>query len=89
MVARTYRVTGRVQGVGYRYFARAAALRLGARGWVRNRADGSVEVHAEADGAVLETLRKELERGPSMSWVSEVSEEQATVGNCTSFEIRG
>jgi acylphosphatase len=89
MMARSYRVTGRVQGVGYRYFARTAALRMGVRGWVRNRADGNVEVHAEAECVVLEAFRTELERGPSLAWVSEVKEEPANVGGCISFEIRG
>jgi acylphosphatase len=89
MMARGYRVTGSVQGVGYRYFARTAALRMGVRGWVRNRADGHVEVHAEAESAVLEAFRAELEQGPPLARVSEVREEPATVGACTSFEIRG
>jgi acylphosphatase len=47
---------GRVQGVGFRAFAQEAALQLGARGWVRNRADGAVEMEAEADASVIEQL---------------------------------
>ena len=48
MAARRYRLTGRVQGVGFRYFTYRSAQRLGVTGWVRNREDGDVEVHAEA-----------------------------------------
>ena len=58
------RVTGVVQGVGFRWFVRERARRLGLAGWVRNRADGSVEVAASGDGGQLALLRAELERGP-------------------------
>jgi acylphosphatase len=86
--ARSYRIRGRVQGVGYRYFAQQIALRLGVRGWVRNMANGDVEAHAEAEREVLERFRAELERGPSFSRVSEVIEEDALAdGRSTSFEI--
>ena len=58
------RVTGNVQGVGFRWFVRERARRLGLAGWVRNLADGTVEVAAEGDGTQLALLRAELERGP-------------------------
>jgi acylphosphatase len=86
--ARRYRISGRVQGVGYRYFARRIALGLGVRGWVRNLPDGSVEVHAEGADAVLETFRAELERGPAASEVDEVNVESAPAGSHPTFEIR-
>ena len=89
MVARSYRVAGRVQGVGYRYFVREVALRLGVRGWVRNRADGHVEVHGEAEAEVLTAFRLELEEGARLARVSEVLETPAAIGSHTSFEIRG
>ena len=89
-LARHYRVRGRVQGVGYRYFAQRIALRLGVRGWVRNVPNGEVEVYAEASGAVLSQFRRELERGPVASEVSEVIEEVAELTDrFSSFEIRG
>jgi acylphosphatase len=87
-LARRYRISGRVQGVGYRYFTLRIALRLGVRGWVRNRPDGSVEIHAEAAAAVLEEFRAELERGPVSSEVREVTVESARVGPHATFEIR-
>jgi len=90
ILARHYRIRGRVQGVGYRYFALRTALRLGVRGWVRNRHDGGVEVHAEAAGNVLQSFRSELERGPAHSEVTEVIEESLEPSDhFTSFEIRG
>ena len=88
--ARSYRIRGRVQGVGYRYFAQQIALRLGVRGWVRNLPDGDVEAHAEAESDILDRFRAELERGPSFSRVSEVIEEDVPVeGRVTQFSIRG
>ena len=58
------RVTGVVQGVGFRWFVRERARRLGLAGWVRNLPDGSVEVLAKGDEGQLDLLRGELRRGP-------------------------
>lgn len=57
-------VHGRVQGVGFRWWARRQAEALGLRGSVRNRADGTVEVHAIGGAAEVERFRAALERGP-------------------------
>ena len=87
-VARHYRIRGRVQGVGYRYFARGIALRLGVRGFVRNLPDGDVEVHAQAGAEILREFRAELERGPVSSRVQEIVENAATLTDrYSSFEI--
>jgi acylphosphatase len=59
------RVTGVVQGVGYRWFVRERARRLGLSGWVRNLPDGSVEVVASGENGQVELLRGELLLGPS------------------------
>ena len=72
MARQRYRVTGIVQGVGFRYWAHHTASSLGLRGWVRNLPDGSVEVVAEGDLSTLHALEKELWRGPIVSTVSEV-----------------
>lgn len=88
--AKRYLIRGRVQGVGYRYFAREAADRRGIQGYVRNLRGGDVEVHAEAEGATLELFKRELERGPRMSEVSEVIESDVPIsGLYSSFLIRG
>ena len=57
-------VRGRVQGVGFRWFVREEAQRLGLAGWVRNLADGGVEVAAEGDDASIEALRRIVREGP-------------------------
>jgi len=77
--ARMYYVSGTVQGVGYRYFAQTAALRLGMAGYVKNLGDGRVEVYAVGSAAQLLALKQELERGPRAASVDEVMEEEAGV----------
>jgi len=88
--AKRYLVRGRVQGVGYRYFAASAAQRLGVKGFVRNLVSGDVEVHAEADDETLEAFKRELKCGPRMSQVDEVIESDVSdSGLYSSFLIRG
>ena len=69
------RVTGRVQGVGFRYYVVTEAAGLGLTGWVRNRRDGSVEVMAEGGRGKLTALVEALKRGSRSSIVSEVQTE--------------
>ena len=88
--AKRYVVRGRVQGVGYRYFAQGLAERLGVTGFVRNLPTGEVEVHAEADDVALQLFKQELERGPRMGRVTEVVESDVDgSGQFSSFLIRG
>jgi acylphosphatase len=68
------RVRGLVQGVGFRWFVRERARRLGLAGWVRNLPDGSVEVMASGDPGQLDLLRAELQRGPSGASVEALDE---------------
>jgi acylphosphatase len=72
--ARRFVVKGRVQGVGYRYFAIRAAAETGVVGTVRNLPDGSVEAIAEGSVEALEEFRQELARGPSYGHVTSVDE---------------
>lgn len=72
MVAARYKVIGRVQGVGFRYFAQRAGRELGLRGWVRNAADGSVEVVARGPAARLRQMEAQLRQGPPSAWVEAV-----------------
>lgn len=68
-------LSGRVQGVGYRWFAREQARELGVRGWVRNLPDGSVEVAASApDAAALARFVDRLRIGPRGANVASVRE---------------
>lgn len=66
------RIDGQVQGVGYRDAMRREAARLGATGWVRNRADGSVEALAQGGGTVVEALLAWARRGPPAARVERV-----------------
>jgi acylphosphatase len=77
--ARRYRISGRVQGVGFRYFASRVARHLGLTGYAKNLRDGSVEVYAIGTGATLAALRKELQSGPRSAMVSDVLEEDAAI----------
>lgn len=71
-VTRHYLVSGRVQGVGYRWFAVEAARREGLAGHVRNLPDGRVEVMAEGDAEGLSRFETALWRGPSRGRVEQV-----------------
>lgn len=77
--ARRYFVSGVVQGVGYRHFARGAAQRTGVTGYVRNLSDGRVEVYAIGQPGNLNELRTRLECGPRGASVSDVQQEDAAV----------
>ena len=67
-----YRVTGRVQGVGFRWWTRSQATRLGVTGTVRNMPDGAVVVHARGTEEQLASLHVELGKGPFGSCVASV-----------------
>lgn len=68
------RITGRVQGVGFRWFVREEARRLGLSGWVTNLPGGEVEVKASGEGSSLERLRRALAVGPTGADVRELSD---------------
>lgn len=74
------RVSGIVQGVGFRYFVQRRAKALGISGYVRNVPNGDVETAAEGNRAALEELVKDLRQGPPMSSVTEVSVEWSENG---------
>lgn len=86
-IARRWFIRGRVQGVGFRYFAQKSALDLGLRGYTRNLDDGRVEVYAAGPASKLEELAGLLHRGPRWADVHGVSEEEAAIERHTSFEI--
>jgi len=65
-------VYGRVQGVGFRFFVLQQAMELGLTGWVRNLADGTVEVLAEGDIESLQELLTALHQGPNAAFVQDV-----------------
>ena len=67
------KITGKVQGVGFRYFVQKRAAEFNVTGWVKNMPDGSVAVMAQGDETDMDTFLDHLKAGPSMSKVSGVS----------------
>ncbi len=82
-------VQGRVQGVGYRWFAREAARNLGIKGFVRNLPNGDVEIVAQGTPEVLDQFIQELSRGPAFAHVVnlEIEELNLPEDRYRSFEI--
>lgn len=72
MVTRRLQITGRVQGVGFRYAMQDEAARRGVRGWVRNRSDGSVEALLQGDADAVEALTAWARQGPRGARVAEL-----------------
>lgn len=65
-------VSGRVQGVGFRYFVERIAQSMGVVGEVRNLGDGRVEIRAEGEEALLDSFLKKVEQGPGLSHVTSI-----------------
>lgn len=74
MTAKRLRIAGRVQGVGYRDWMARTAASLGVSGWVRNRADGTVEALVHGPTAAVEELLRACRRGPRFARVDEIEE---------------
>jgi acylphosphatase len=85
--AKRWIVRGRVQGVGYRYFAQRAAVELGLTGYARNLDDGRVEVYAVGPVDKLSKLAGMLHRGPQWSDVRGVEEQEAAIQDYGTFRI--
>jgi acylphosphatase len=87
--ARTFLIRGRVQGVGFRYFAQAAAAREGIDGYAMNLEDGRVEIAAEGDAEALERFERSIRQGPPGARVQDVyAIDDAPSGRKTGFHIR-
>ncbi len=86
--ARLLRIEGKVQGVSYRAGAEAEARRLGLRGWVRNRFDGSVEALVAGSPAAVESFIAWAWQGPAAAQVSAVRTVAAEVPESPRFERR-
>ena len=90
-LGRRFVVTGRVQGVGFRYFVLRRAQELGLTGWTRNLENGDVEVRAWGDPGALDRLAGELARGPRSAKVTnvDIAEISDAENGGTSFRIIG
>jgi acylphosphatase len=90
IVARRYVISGRVQGVGFRYFTEELAQREGVSGFVRNLPDGRVEAVVEGDVEAVGRVEVALWNGPRGSRVEDIEIEETTPsGRLTGFRIRG
>jgi acylphosphatase len=90
VVARKYLVSGRVQGVGFRYFVEDAALRENVSGYVRNLPDGRVEALIEGELEAVTRVEQSLWNGPPGARVENVDVESAPPsGRVGGFRIRG
>jgi acylphosphatase len=88
-VRRQFVITGRVQGVGFRWFTHDAAVREGVDGWVRNLPDGRVEAEIEGELEAVDRVEAALRRGPSASRIDDVNvDERPPSGRRTGFSIR-
>jgi acylphosphatase len=81
------RVTGRVQGVSFRWYAAREAGRLGLAGWIRNEPDGSVHTHAEGPDHALEEFVAWCRQGPPAARVDAVAATDVDPTGATSFDI--
>jgi acylphosphatase len=86
--AKRWFVAGRVQGVGFRYFAEKKGNALGVKGWVRNLDDGRVEVFAIGKDAQLKEFAAALHKGPVGSDVRSVEELVEAPVNLSGFHVR-
>lgn len=87
MIALRVHIRGRVQGVGYRAWTVREANMRNLSGWVRNRADGSVEAVFEGEDATVKAMVGACRRGPRMAAVSSVETTSEQPGNRFGFEV--
>ena len=87
-VARHVIVTGRVQGVFFRAWTKEEAGKLGIKGWARNRADGSVEIHMEGSEGAVDQLVERLRSGPSHARVDDLKLDVTEPEDFSDFKIR-
>jgi len=86
---RRYIISGRVQGVGFRWFVEREAALIGVTGWVRNTERGDVEVMATGTDEQHATLRRKLQQGPRAARIDHVHESAAPLLESPSFRIEG
>ena len=87
LVTKRLRIEGLVQGVGFRYFMQRRARSLGVTGWVRNRADGSVEAVVQGSTDTIAAIIALARRGPPSARVTDVRISD-TDGRFEEFDLR-
>lgn len=86
-VARRFVISGRVQGVGFRWFTQDAATREGVTGWVRNLPDGRVEALVEGEAEAVTRVERALRSGPRGARVEDVVVDEQEPGGYRRFTI--
>jgi acylphosphatase len=87
-VARRLVISGRVQGVGFRWFTNEAAQREGLTGFVRNLPDGRVETFVEGEAESVERFERAVRQGPGSARVTDVFvDEEEAIGSYKDFSI--
>jgi acylphosphatase len=86
---RVLRIHGKVQGVGYRFFATRVARRLGLKGSITNLRDGSVEAIVEGESTAIDDWIRELREGPRYAEVTRIDQETRTyTGQYGDFDVK-
>jgi len=92
LTSRRFVISGRVQGVGFRYFVQSAAVRESIRGWVKNLEDGRVETAAAGEPDAMERFERAIRQGPPASRVDRVEVDEtyplSTQDKMPGFHIR-
>ena len=89
MISKQFKLYGKVQGVGFRYYISQKANMLGIKGFVRNEPDGSVFIEASAsDEKTMKIFLEYLKQGPSLARVDNVNVIDIPVQTFAEFEIR-
>ncbi len=86
---RHIRIHGKVQGVGYRFFATRVARRLGLKGWIENNRDGTVEATVEGEKDAIDEWIEELKEGPRYAEVTHIDQESKDFsGTLPDFDVK-
>ena len=86
---RLIRIHGKVQGVGYRFFATRVARRLGLKGWIQNMRDGTVEAAVEGEKESIDDWLEELKEGPRYAEVTHIDQETKEFsGRLPDFDVK-
>jgi acylphosphatase len=86
---RHIRIIGKVQGVGYRFFATRVARRLGLKGWIQNNRDGTVDAMVEGEKSVIDEWIEELKEGPRYAEVTKIDQESKEFsGKLPDFDVK-
>lgn len=86
---RHLRIHGKVQGVGYRFYATRVARRLGLKGWIQNMRDGSVEALVEGEKKAIDDWLDELREGPRFAEVTKIDQQSKEfTGKLPDFDVK-